>query len=83
MVYRGGQNLPLFVAQEEGFFLKRGLSVDLINAPNADEAHNIKLPAAVGNKNFPIFFTIVFFMISSLIKFLRSLPYACTLGPQS
>src|SRR3984957_12813642 len=37
MVYRGGQNLPLFVAQEEGFFLKRGLSVDLINAPNADE----------------------------------------------
>ena len=37
MVYRGGQNLPLFVAQEKGFFLKRGLSVDLINAPNADE----------------------------------------------
>ena len=37
MVYRGGQNLPLFVAQEQGFFLKRGLSVDLINAPNADE----------------------------------------------
>ena len=32
-----GQNLPLFVAQEEGFFLKRGLSVDLINALNSDE----------------------------------------------
>jgi ABC-type nitrate/sulfonate/bicarbonate transport system substrate-binding protein len=37
MVYRGGQNLPLFVAQEQGFFVKRGLSVELINAPNADE----------------------------------------------
>jgi ABC-type nitrate/sulfonate/bicarbonate transport system substrate-binding protein len=37
MVYRGGQNLPLFVAQEQGFFGKRGLSVDLINAPNSDE----------------------------------------------
>ncbi len=30
MVYRGGQNLPLFVAQEEGFFKKHGLNVDLI-----------------------------------------------------
>jgi ABC-type nitrate/sulfonate/bicarbonate transport system substrate-binding protein len=37
MVYRGGQNLPLFVAQEQGFFQKRGLSVELINAPNSDE----------------------------------------------
>ncbi len=37
MVYRGGQNLPLFVAQEEGFFKKHGLNVDLINAQNSDE----------------------------------------------
>ena len=37
MVYRGGQNLPLFVAQEEGFFKKHGLKVDLINAQNSDE----------------------------------------------
>jgi ABC-type nitrate/sulfonate/bicarbonate transport system substrate-binding protein len=37
MVYRGGQNLPLFVAQEEGFFKKHGLNVDLFNAQNSDE----------------------------------------------
>jgi ABC-type nitrate/sulfonate/bicarbonate transport system substrate-binding protein len=37
MVYKGGQNLPLFVGQEQGFFHKHGLEVELINATNSDE----------------------------------------------
>jgi ABC-type nitrate/sulfonate/bicarbonate transport system substrate-binding protein len=37
MVFRGGQNLPLFVAQTKGYFVKRGLSVEIKNAPSADE----------------------------------------------
>jgi ABC-type nitrate/sulfonate/bicarbonate transport system substrate-binding protein len=37
MVFRGGQNLPLFVAQEKDFFAKRGLNVKVIYAPSADE----------------------------------------------
>ena len=30
MVFRGGQNLPLFAAQEQGFLAKRGLAVNVI-----------------------------------------------------
>src|ERR1700758_4558460 len=37
MVFRGGQNLPLFAAQEKGFLAKRGLDVSVIYAPSADE----------------------------------------------
>ena len=37
MVFRGGQNLPLFVAQEKGLFAKRGLTVNAVFAPSADE----------------------------------------------
>jgi ABC-type nitrate/sulfonate/bicarbonate transport system substrate-binding protein len=37
MVYKGGQNLPLFVGQEQGFFHKHGLDVELLNASNSDE----------------------------------------------
>jgi ABC-type nitrate/sulfonate/bicarbonate transport system substrate-binding protein len=37
MVFRGGQNLPLFAAQEQGFLAKRGLVVDVVYAPSADE----------------------------------------------
>jgi ABC-type nitrate/sulfonate/bicarbonate transport system substrate-binding protein len=37
MVFRGGQNLPLFVAQEKGFLAKRGLLVNVVYAPSADE----------------------------------------------
>ena len=37
MVFRGGQNLPLFAAQEQGFLAKRGLAVNVIFAPSADE----------------------------------------------
>jgi len=37
MVFRGGQNLPLFVAQEKDFFAKRGLNVKVTYAPSADE----------------------------------------------
>ena len=36
MVFRGGQNLPLFAAQTKGFFAKRGLSVESVFAPSAD-----------------------------------------------
>ena len=37
MVFRGGQNLPLFAAQEKGFLAKRGLTVNVTFAPSADE----------------------------------------------
>ena len=44
MVFRGGQNLPLFAAQEKGFLAKRGLSVNVLYAPSADE-----LPRVLGD----------------------------------
>src|ERR1043166_4914257 len=44
MVFRGGQNLPLFAAQEQGFLAKRGLAVNVIFAPSADE-----LPRVLGD----------------------------------
>src|SRR5262245_13568869 len=37
MVFRGGQNLPLFAAQEKGFLAKRGLVVNVVYAPSAGE----------------------------------------------
>jgi ABC-type nitrate/sulfonate/bicarbonate transport system substrate-binding protein len=37
MVFRGGQNLPLFAAQEKGFLAERGLTVNTLFAPSADE----------------------------------------------
>ena len=37
MVFQGVQNLPLFAAQQKGFFAKRGLAVDLRIAPNSQE----------------------------------------------
>ena len=37
MVFRGGQNLPLFAAQEQGFLAKRGIAVNVVYAPSADE----------------------------------------------
>src|SRR5262249_56373058 len=37
MVFRGGQNLPLFAAQEQDFFARRGLNVKITYAPSADE----------------------------------------------
>src|SRR3984893_3824281 len=37
MVFRGGQNLPLFAAQEQGLLAKRGLAVNVVFAASADE----------------------------------------------
>lgn len=37
MVFQGMSNLPLFAAQKNGFFAKRGLEVDIKIAPNSDE----------------------------------------------
>jgi ABC-type nitrate/sulfonate/bicarbonate transport system substrate-binding protein len=37
MVFRGGQNLPLFAAQARGFLAKRGLAVDIKYATSAAE----------------------------------------------
>lgn len=37
MVFQGMQNLPLLAAQSQGFFAKRGLTVDVRIAPNSDE----------------------------------------------
>ncbi len=37
MVFPGTQTLPLYAAQAQGFFEKRGLAVDLHNAPNSAE----------------------------------------------
>jgi ABC-type nitrate/sulfonate/bicarbonate transport system substrate-binding protein len=44
MVFRGGQNLPLFAAQEQGFLARRGIAVNVIFAPSADE-----LPRVLGD----------------------------------
>jgi ABC-type nitrate/sulfonate/bicarbonate transport system substrate-binding protein len=40
MVFQGVQNLPLFAAQEKGFFARRGLAVELKIAPTSDEMRN-------------------------------------------
>ena len=37
MVFPGIQNLPFFVAEEKGFFAKRGLAVEVLFAPNSTE----------------------------------------------
>jgi ABC-type nitrate/sulfonate/bicarbonate transport system substrate-binding protein len=37
MVFQGVQNLPLFAAQQKGFFAKRGLAVDQKIAPGSQE----------------------------------------------
>ena len=37
MVFQGMQNLPLLTARSQGFFAKRGLSVDVRIAPDSDE----------------------------------------------
>ncbi len=37
MVFPGIQNLPFFVAEEKGFFAKRGLAVEVLLAPNSTE----------------------------------------------
>ena len=37
IVFPGVQNLPMFAAQAEGFYAKRGLAVDLKFTPNSDE----------------------------------------------
>jgi ABC-type nitrate/sulfonate/bicarbonate transport system substrate-binding protein len=37
MVFPGTQTLPLFAAQERGFFARRGLAVELRPAPNSEE----------------------------------------------
>jgi ABC-type nitrate/sulfonate/bicarbonate transport system substrate-binding protein len=36
MVFPGLANLPLFAGQSQGFFAKRGLSVEILNTPNSD-----------------------------------------------
>src|SRR5689334_7125805 len=40
MVFAGVQNLPLIVAEEKGFFKKRGLSVEVLPAPTSDALRN-------------------------------------------
>ncbi len=40
MVFPGLANLPLFSAQANGFFEKRGLAVEIINTPNSDVLRN-------------------------------------------
>ena len=37
MVFPGTQTLPLFAAQANGFFAKRGLAIELKPAPNSEE----------------------------------------------
>jgi ABC-type nitrate/sulfonate/bicarbonate transport system substrate-binding protein len=37
MVFQGLQNLPLFAAEAKGFFAKRGLKIEQLNAPNSGE----------------------------------------------
>jgi ABC-type nitrate/sulfonate/bicarbonate transport system substrate-binding protein len=40
MVFPGLANLPLFVAQAQGFFAKRGLAIEILNTPNSDVLRN-------------------------------------------
>src|SRR3954447_15630314 len=40
IVFPGVQNLPMFAAQQKGFFAKRGLAADLKFTPNSDELRN-------------------------------------------
>jgi len=40
IVFPGVQNLPMFAAQANGFYTKRGLSIDLKFTPNSDELRN-------------------------------------------
>src|SRR5258708_20707732 len=35
IVFQGVQNLPLFAAEAQGFFIKRGLAVTIENTPNS------------------------------------------------
>src|SRR5260370_8257764 len=41
MVFAGVQNLPLFAAQHNGFFARRGLTVDQRIAPGSQELHDV------------------------------------------
>lgn len=40
MVFSGVQNMPIIVAQAKGFFTRRGLSVEVLNAPSSDALRN-------------------------------------------
>lgn len=40
MVFPGLANLPLFSAQANGFFARRGLAVEILNTPNSDVLRN-------------------------------------------
>jgi ABC-type nitrate/sulfonate/bicarbonate transport system substrate-binding protein len=40
MVFPGLANLPLFVGQQQGFFARRGLNVEILNTPNSDVLRN-------------------------------------------
>ncbi len=40
IVFPGVQNLPMFAAQQKGFYAKRGLAVELKFTPNSDELRN-------------------------------------------
>jgi ABC-type nitrate/sulfonate/bicarbonate transport system substrate-binding protein len=40
MVFSGVQNMPIIIAQAKGFFTKRGLSVEVLNAPSSDALRN-------------------------------------------
>lgn len=40
MVFSGVQNMPIIVAQTKGFFTKRGLNVEMLNAPSSDALRN-------------------------------------------
>jgi ABC-type nitrate/sulfonate/bicarbonate transport system substrate-binding protein len=40
MVFSGVQNMPIIAAQTKGFFSKRGLNVEVLNAPSSDALRN-------------------------------------------
>src|SRR3954471_16454192 len=40
IVFPGVQNLPMFAAQANGFYTKRGLDVEIKFTPNSDELRN-------------------------------------------
>ena len=40
MVFSGVQNMPIIVAQTKGFFVKRGLNIEVLSAPSSDVLRN-------------------------------------------
>ena len=53
MVFSGVQNMPIIVAQTKGFFTKRGLNVEVLNAPSSDALASCALTPGASRARTP------------------------------